>query len=444
MTSGRIKSKVVQSTLNNKDVLDMFHGVLGTGENTALNLKIVYPKYCKIYRNCDRFLRVLEVLRDSRVMAKCFDFERARLGAYVAGLRKQIKAVFSAPVLAKLHPPTKMDLMNGRPANYQAVTKAEYVKFAEAYEKIKSCNLVNVIVVTCQNLIPHKKQLGDQKSLSASFLVRSGGLTFAPLPDLPAMNFKQLYIDTRLGPDDRSFFLMVLHKLYTVSHDVYESVSAPDVDVNEFVQAIMSSIKDVKKHIPRCDEAFDKILASVHLLKGNFNGYYKDYVASNNPTIIMENFVLDVSKTTNSSARVAGQFRRIISHYRRLASQQATHPKLKTLFQQVDKNFQALETTSRHVDAKGQSGEQPRTSTSDETGDNTSYTTSSTRRDKALGRLRALRALKSVKTETVENHRLTTYKFEFNPNKREDGLAEEFAMEKKSSGEKPVAKEETD
>jgi hypothetical protein len=35
--SGRvkIKSKVVKATLGNKDVLDMFHGVLGTSEGGA-------------------------------------------------------------------------------------------------------------------------------------------------------------------------------------------------------------------------------------------------------------------------------------------------------------------------------------------------------------------------------------------------------------------------
>ena len=116
------------------------------------------------------------------------------------------------------------------------------------------------------------------------------------------------------------------------------------------MQVIISSLDDVKKHIPRCDEAFDKIRESVGLLKGNFGGYYKDYVASNNPTIIMENFVLDVSKKTESSPKVTGQFRRIISHYRKLASQQAQHPKLRTLFEQVDKNFSALEKESRVAD----------------------------------------------------------------------------------------------
>jgi len=115
----------------------------------------------------------------------------------------------------------------------------------------------------------------------------------------------------------------------------------------------MSSIDDVKKQIPRCDQAFNKISESVGLLKGNFNSYYKDYISSNNPTIIMENFVLDVSKNTRASPVLTAQFRKIIAHYRKIASQQANNPKLQTLFQQVDKNFQELERQRKKADEAG-------------------------------------------------------------------------------------------
>jgi hypothetical protein len=130
----------------------------------------------------------------------------------------------------------------------------------------------------------------------------------------------------------------------------------------------MSSIDEVKKHIPRCDQAFQKIIESVDLLKGNFNGYYKDYTASGNPTIIMENFVLDVSKNTKSSPAVTAQFRRIIAHYRKLASQQASNPKLQSLFAQVDANFHELEKRSKEADGSGD-GDSDSDSDSDGDGD---------------------------------------------------------------------------
>ena len=75
---GKIKSKVVQSTINNRDVMEMFHSILGTGEGADLNIEIVYPKYLKIVEHCTRYVRLLEALHDSAVM-KRFPIEAGHL-----------------------------------------------------------------------------------------------------------------------------------------------------------------------------------------------------------------------------------------------------------------------------------------------------------------------------------------------------------------------------
>ena len=143
---------------------------------------------------------------------------------------------------------------------------------------------------------------------------------------------------------------MFIAKLYEISHSVYIILSEPDVDVNEFVAVILNSIDSVKKHIPRCNEAFDKIVESVDILKHNFDGYYKDFMSCNNPAIIMEHFVLDVSKNTKATPKITAQFRRIITHYRNIASQHSTDPRLQSLFKHVDKNFEALEKCNQEDD----------------------------------------------------------------------------------------------
>lgn len=346
---GKIKSKVVQATINNKDVIDMFHGVLGTGEAVDLNLDIVHPKYVRIAENCSRFLRVLDALRDSAAMAR-FPAELAHLAHYVDDLRAKAAATFRAPDLRGPHGEFVRE----------AVTKEQYEAFATVYKDVKDSALVSTIIVACNNLTTHKAAIENIDALQDRFLTRSAGLSFAPLPELPAVNFKQIYISDLLTADDKRFVLTVIHKLYATSHDVYEAVSAPDIDVKEFVNIVMMSLDDVKKQIPRCEEAFARIRDSVGLLEGNFDGYHKDYIASGNPTIIMENFVLDVSKQEGTSPKITSQFRRIVTHYRKLASQQATNPKLRTLFQQVDKNFQELEKKQRQPeeaeDAEAEAG----------------------------------------------------------------------------------------
>jgi hypothetical protein len=359
--SGRvkIKSKVVKATLGNKDVLDMFHGVLGTSEGGA-TLTVTHPKYLNIQTQVGRFLRLLGVFRDSALM-KRFPGPAEHLRVYTEALQAQFAASFTAPNLEPFLRPALPVGPDGKvPVEAAMMAAEDYSKippetvsqFNDVFAAVKKCSLVNTVIVTCNNLISHKKSLQDANALRDRFLTKDAGMIFCPLPDLAQVNFKQIYIDDRLAAEDRLYILTVLHKLYMISHDTYEAVSAPDVDVDEFVQVIMSSIGEVKKHIPRCDEAFDKIMSSVGLLKNNFGGYYKDYVGSGNPTIIMENFVMDVSKNTKASVKVTAQFRKIISHYKKLAAQQATNPKMKSLFQQVDANFLELDRKNREADER--------------------------------------------------------------------------------------------
>ena len=354
MSKIKIKSKVVKSTLQNKDVIDMFHGVIGTD---GASISITHQKYNLLEKNVKRFLQVLEILHNVKFM-DFFPTFKDNLDMYLFALRRQFTEAFSAPKIDEFlsngdELVTKLNIVA---LDYSRVPIEVVNNFNSVYGELKKCSLINTIIVTCKNLIPHKKSIEDINELKDRFLLKGGGMNFAPLPFL-IFNFKQIYIDDRLSEDNKDFILTILHKLYTISHEVYDTLSSPDIDVNEFVTIIMSSIDDVKKQIPRCEQAFNKIAESVDLLKGNFNGYYKDYISSNNPTIIMENFVLDVSKNTRASPTLTAQFRKIIAHYRKIASQQANNPKLQTLFQQVDKNFQELENQRKKADMENSDDE---------------------------------------------------------------------------------------
>ena len=48
------------------------------------------------------------------------------------------------------------------------------------------------------------------------------------------------------------------------------------------------------------------------MLEDNFDGYYRESVEAANPSIIIENFIVDVSVNQQPSASLTGEFRRII------------------------------------------------------------------------------------------------------------------------------------
>ena len=82
--------------------------------------------------------------------------------------------------------------------------------------------------------------------------------------------------------------------LFNTTYDIYQIITSPDIDISEFSDIIVDSIKQARKMIPRANKAFKKIEESVELLKDNFQNYYKDFITTKNPTIIIENFILDV------------------------------------------------------------------------------------------------------------------------------------------------------
>jgi hypothetical protein len=333
-----IKSKVVKSTINNKDILATFQDILGTSDTNTC-LPIAYPKYLRMKGSVSRFLKLLTVFRNSSIFEQ-FKEIKDSLSSYIESLDANFTELFVAPDLEHYFDKTKETLAGH---NYESIPTDVKEEFSKVFTNVKKCNVINIIIVTCKNLIPYKKYIADKNELSDTFLTKTAGSMMNPLPEITLLNIKRIYNDTILTQSDKKFILMFLSKLYEISYNTYEVVTSPDVDVNDFVTIIVNSIDELKKHIPRCDDAFNKIVESVDILKYNFDSYYKDFVASNNPAIIMENFVLDVSKNTKATPRLTGQFRKIISHYRNIASKHSTDPRLQTLFKHVDRNFSALE-----------------------------------------------------------------------------------------------------
>jgi hypothetical protein len=96
--------------------------------------------------------------------------------------------------------------------------------------------------------------------------------------------------------------------------------------------------------IPRAGKAFKKIEESVELLQNNFGGYYKDFISTKNPSIIIENFILDCSKEQNENMDLdlARQFKKIAMFYKKKSAGKIKDPRINQIFEMLDKNFAML------------------------------------------------------------------------------------------------------
>ncbi len=140
--------------------------------------------------------------------------------------------------------------------------------------------------------------------------------------------------------------------LFKTTYDIYEIVTSPDIDISKFSDIIIQSIQQAKKMIPRANRAFRKIEDSVELLKNNFQGYYKDFISTKNPTIILENFILDCSKENGDDVDIelARQFKKIVMFYQKKSQGKIKDPRVNQLFDMLNKNFDMLNVKDTDID----------------------------------------------------------------------------------------------
>ena len=306
-----------------KSAIGSVLGSDGDSEGAELDLEKSYQKFNNLKKNCERFRDIFVLLTRTRTMDK-FQDEKLLINRYIDKLNQDLEEnmnkVPDISELVRIYPLIPDD------------RKPEVFAFLKSYVKCKKAPIIHTIINTCGSLVAYKSYLKDIDKLNANFLTKSSMLTFEPVVDL-TVNFKHIYISDMLDTKEKDFILLTLHKIYKVSVDTYEEYSKVDIDTNQFVKAVHLTVEKLKKQIPRCEEAFQKILDSTDLLKENYGDYYKDYVGSNNSMIIAENFIQDVAGTVDKSPKLALQFRKIIQHLREMTTKLvAQDPRYKETF----------------------------------------------------------------------------------------------------------------
>jgi len=347
--------KYIKRTLGDPNVAGMFQDIIGG--DSSINFPLAYEKYKKVSTNIKRYIALINALSGSQAL-RTFPTEIKMLESYVHVFKQHVDKIFVMPdsyILA-----TKVADIN----QHTYIPEEEREAFLVAYPLLQSNIPVKSIILTCEFLSNYKQQIGAINDALAGttgitqedlFIVNYPALNFNPIKGLSAFNFRKIYINDRIDESDKRFLLLALSKLYDISHSTYEALVAPDIDVDEFVSTVTSSISEIRKHLPRCNQALDKILNSVSMLKGNFPSYYKDYAISKNPLIIFENFICDVAKKPGKvQPNLSRQFREIISYYRKMQTNKQTDPRLAGILKQVDKNIDELDRRFQQMEKDGE------------------------------------------------------------------------------------------
>jgi hypothetical protein len=311
----------------NADLSEMFNQMLGTGN---INITIAYPRYVRIKKLCEQLLKLFNMLYSEKFMKSPeFENEKRQLVSFCVESKKKMAEIFS------------MDFGDYE-WNLTLVDQERQTQFTTVYNEMKKSELVNTFILVCDRLVLHKKNFIDPTKMNPKFITAMNGVEWCPFP-FTTLNLK--YIFSIAGKNTIEMIMLYLHKAYELTRMLYEETQAPDIDVDQFVDFIMTNIDEIQKRpeLHRCREAFAKIKESVGMLKTRFNGYYRDFISTKDSTIMMQHFIIDVSKTTDASPRITNQFRQIIAYYRKIASSQISNPKIKMLFDRVNASFKELE-----------------------------------------------------------------------------------------------------
>lgn len=319
------KVKKVKIPIGNVDgMADMFNNMIGAGD---INITIAYPRYRRLADLHAKLVAVWKMVAECSFIAQPkYSAVREEIVEFV-GLQEEATTMFGCDLSAFSWDWTTLD-------------EHSREQFAAAYDAAKKSPAMAKWVLACDKLVPYRKHYSAIETFNHKFALNIPGHSWTPFP------WTSLDMKSILSADHKNvimFFMSVLNKTYSLGYAIYEELQSPDVDVDQFVEFILSAIDDIQKRpeLSRCRDAFAKIRESVALLKTRFNSYYREFAETKDNTIMMQNFIIDVSQTTGASAKLTGQFHTIIRYFRKISGGQSMDPKMSEVLDKFSNHFSA-------------------------------------------------------------------------------------------------------
>lgn len=328
----KVKTKKVKMA-RDPDLAEMFNKMLDVD---SADFNIIYTKYGELKDNFMKFLDLLDVLVSINYMKTP---ENIPYTNEIIEFKNEMRHYCDTYMIFNV---TSAELING-------VDKSKSDDFTKLYQSIKSSKYTNSLIVTCNTLVEYKKNFVDLNNLNPKFVYSMPTAEWIPF-SFTKLNIKSIF-ETNLNNNNIiMLFMTVLNKAYDFTYNVYKLISTPDIDTDKFVDVIMNNIDQIQKipELSRCRKAFNKIKNSVDLLKNNFNNYYRDFVSTKDTTIIMQHFVIDVSKSIDADLETTREFKEIIKYYKKYA-QSSTNPEVHKLLDKLQKSFDDLEKTTPNM-----------------------------------------------------------------------------------------------
>jgi hypothetical protein len=311
---------------------DMFNEMMGVRD---AELEIIRPKFVRtrnlarhIYKVLSQFSNFVPLRNDFPDMISAFD----QIGQFASEIKESV--CFKAQEIEETE-----DM-------YASVSKED---LNGLYKKLKENPIIKQLIVLCGKLKQYSKYFDDKDNLKDNFIGQEPGLSLIIFP-FSTLDLKKLWANQRVSPAIKKYVLSVLHLLYKDLFLIYKITTSPDIDIDKFTKVLVDSIGQLRKQpgLNRCNNAFNRIEKSVSLLKNNFDDYYRESIASENPNMLVESFIVDVSNQGGADARLTREFREIIRYMHKVGAQNGRNkdPNVQKLFKMLNQNFAMMDKKS--------------------------------------------------------------------------------------------------
>jgi len=321
-----IKIKQIKKTDNiNKNSMDDISSLFGKmfGDNPVLDPEIIYTRYNNIKSYLSKLKQIIEIFYKFEIIndictenVQLLD-DYNKIHIFINDLDTYIKNEINFKYnLDEMRKPnyTINDVMNSD--NLYDMEKSK--ELTEHYKKIKKSEYINVAIELLKNMQPYKTYISDDLITECKWLSDLPGHTYEIFP-FTSLNIKFIYDykfeDVSINVQKKKFIANVFNKLFKCCSAIYNLITDVDFDISIFTDIILNNIDSLKKELPRCDNAFNVIIIALNKIKTNFKHYYKEFEITNDPTIIIQNFIKDIYDENKSDPILISQLKKIISHF---------------------------------------------------------------------------------------------------------------------------------
>lgn len=352
-------SKVITRKIERKSDIDiselntLYNQMIGIDKGDPI---IIKEKYIKLNEHINFYLKLLDKFSKNEKNFLIQAFPEITTGMneinkYVQDFRLFFNPLCNNDEIVNDDPILESDDLHTQIMKQMKYEEKINAVITEKYKKIKESAEVKGIIIFGGILNKYKKYIGNVNELNYSFIRNYIGPEFLIFP-FSSLNIKLIYNSEDMSPNKilsvestsykiNNYILLMLHKIYDKTTEIYKIISSPDIDAKKFGKILIQALTEIKQKIPRCNEAFKIIENSIGLFENNFGSYYKDFVMSKNPNVIIESFIVDIAESNTNNPNVKRQFAEIMKFFQKALLQNGNKkdPMVEKLFEKLQNNF---------------------------------------------------------------------------------------------------------